>query len=299
MLNRLLAVTFAGFFNFSLAHAGPADFHTPEPVTIKGYSDHAMEPFISRSGKFLFFNNSNDPAELTDLHYARRLSDTEFKYMGPMQGVNSGMLDGVPSMDGNGELFFISTRSYDETLNTLWRGWFAGAEIVDVTPLRSNVSTGKKRWFNMDAEISADGSTLYFTDNQWARFKGRPKSSDLSFAKRSSDGAFRRSSESENVFSNINSKLLEYAPSTSADELTLYFTRLNWKKMPKKVNEALGTYVSTRPDKSAPFGIPQKIEAITGFAEAPSVAPDGCAIYFHKKVGEKFRIHRAKKKDCN
>jgi hypothetical protein len=30
------------------ASAGPADFDKPQPITIEGYTDHAMEPFLSR-----------------------------------------------------------------------------------------------------------------------------------------------------------------------------------------------------------------------------------------------------------
>ena len=37
-------------------------FGNPQRVTIQGYNDHAMEPFITRDGRYLFFNNLNDPA---------------------------------------------------------------------------------------------------------------------------------------------------------------------------------------------------------------------------------------------
>ena len=39
----------------------PGDFANRQRVTILGYNDHAMEPFISRDRKYLFFNHSNDP----------------------------------------------------------------------------------------------------------------------------------------------------------------------------------------------------------------------------------------------
>ena len=44
-----------------------ATFGAAQPVTILGYADHAMEPFLSRDGAILFFNNRNDPPEQTDL----------------------------------------------------------------------------------------------------------------------------------------------------------------------------------------------------------------------------------------
>ncbi len=51
----------------------PGDFANPQRVTIQDYSDHAMEPFISRDGKYLFFNNSSDEAVDTNLHWAKFL----------------------------------------------------------------------------------------------------------------------------------------------------------------------------------------------------------------------------------
>src|ERR671926_14237 len=41
----------------------PAQYHgfgTPQRVTIRGYDGEAMEPFITRDGRYLFFNNRND-----------------------------------------------------------------------------------------------------------------------------------------------------------------------------------------------------------------------------------------------
>src|ERR1700676_203637 len=37
----------------------PVPFSNPELVTINGYNQDAEEPFISRDGKYLFFDNSN------------------------------------------------------------------------------------------------------------------------------------------------------------------------------------------------------------------------------------------------
>lgn len=40
---------------------GSALYADPQPVAIEGYDDHAMEPFLSRDGRHLYFNNSNHP----------------------------------------------------------------------------------------------------------------------------------------------------------------------------------------------------------------------------------------------
>ena len=97
-------------------------FGNPERVTIRGYKGHAMEPFISRDGRYLFFNNSNDPSVNTNLHYAERINDVTFKYQGEIKGVNAALLDAVPTMDRDGKFYFVSTRSYAETFSTIYRG---------------------------------------------------------------------------------------------------------------------------------------------------------------------------------
>ena len=34
-----------------------------------------MEPFVTKDGRFLIFNNRNEPPERTDLFYAERIND--------------------------------------------------------------------------------------------------------------------------------------------------------------------------------------------------------------------------------
>src|SRR5260221_5721335 len=50
-------------------------FANPERVTIAGYSQDAMEPFITRDGTRLFFNNSNASTVNTNLFQATRIDD--------------------------------------------------------------------------------------------------------------------------------------------------------------------------------------------------------------------------------
>ena len=99
-------------------------------------------------------------------------------------------------------------------------------------------------------------------------------------------------------FLGINTPALEYAPAVSADELTIYFTRLDQRFRPLGDPSAIGIWVATRGDRNAAFGTPRQIAAITGFVEAPTVTPDGCAIYFHQRIGGKFRLMRAEKVGC-
>jgi Tol biopolymer transport system component len=260
----------------------PGDFANPERVTLLGYNDHAMEPFISRDGKHLFFNNSNDPAVDTNLHWAERIDDLTFHYKGETSGVNTEALDAVPSMDRNGVFYFISTRSYEETFSTIYRGTFDNGTVTGVD-LAPGVSTATPGIVNFDAEISPDGQTLYFVESRFSA-SGQPQTADILIATWNGS-AFVRDSNSATIMKQVNtSKNLEYAPAISSSGLELFFTRLEGD------NPVI--YVATRTDASSPFGAPRKIVAATGFVEGPTLSPDEGSLYYHKREGDRFVIYR-------
>ena len=159
------------------------------PVTIEGYRGDATEPFVSTDGKYLFFNNRNDPGTNTDLYFARRINDTTFAYAGALTGANSPELDAVASMDAAGHFYFVSTRSYRRTFATIYRGTFANGKVanVSIVPGVSQATPGR---VNFDAAISADGNTLYFVD---ARFDdgNQPTAADLVIARKTATGFAR------------------------------------------------------------------------------------------------------------
>ena len=261
-------------------------FKDPERVAIRGYDDDAMEPFLTRDGHYLFFNNRNDPSVNTNLHYAERINDTTFAYRGEIGGVNTAALEGVPSMDRLGNFYFVSTRSYDATLSTLyWGKWLNGR--VNNVALVSGIAKRQRGSVNFDAEISADGNTLYFVDGV---FEGGPvpKAADIAIATRQGDG-FHRLTNSEEILSRINTDQLEYAPATSADELELFFTRLD------PVHKHIGIYRTARTAKSDAFSAPERVAAITEFAEGPKISADGRSLYYHVKEGERFVIYRVRR----
>lgn len=86
-------------------------FSSPVRVVIEGYDADAMEPFLSRDGRYLFFNNLNDPSVNTELHVAERVDALRFTYRGPLTNANTEALEGVPTMDRSGTLYFVSTRN--------------------------------------------------------------------------------------------------------------------------------------------------------------------------------------------
>jgi WD40-like Beta Propeller Repeat len=257
-------------------------FGNPERVTIRGYSDHAMEPFISRDGRYLFFNNSNDPSVNTNLHHAQRINDLTFEYKGEIAGANSKALEGVPTMDKHGVFYFVSTRSYEETLSTIYQGRFAGGAVSDLKVVEG-VSEKAPGRVNFDVEVSSDGHTLYFVDGVFSG-KPVPDQADIAIAVRGGMG-FRRLAESAELLKSINTGALEYAACISSDELELFFTRVG------KNGPAI--YRAARKKVSQPFDPPERVAGIKGFVEAPALSPDGRSLYYHLKEKKQFAIYRA------
>ena len=240
-----------------------------------------MEPFVSRDGKYLFFNNLNEPSVNTNLHWAERVDDLHFKYRGEIQGVNTPALEGVPSMDRQGNFYFVSNRSYEQTTSTLYRAKFADGSLsgVEVVP---GVSLAKPGIVNFDAEISADGNTLYFVESQFSIF-GKPKSARILFARRNGN-VFVRDEANASMMKNINTDALNYAPATSVSQREIFFTRVD------PTGPAI--YMAKRANTTLPFETPLRITAITGFVEGPTLSPDELSLYYHTKENGRFVIYR-------
>ena len=269
----------------SAASADQSGFSNPQRVTIRGYYGDAMEPFLSRDGKILFFNNLNDPKVNTNLYWAERVDDLTFQFKGEVGGVNTLALEGVASMDRDGMFYFVSPRSYDQTASTLYRGHFANGSVTGVE-LVPGVSLAKPGIVNFDAEISADGNTLYFVESQFEH--GGPRRAHILLARRNGN-VFVRSADSERIMKTINAGTLpgtlNYAPATAASGLEIFFTRVDPGGPP-------AIYVARRTDIAAPFGEPVKIEAASGFVEGPTLSPDEKSLYFHKRENGHFVLYR-------
>ena len=262
-------------------------FINPRRVVIKDNPYNAMEPFITRDGKILFFNSytKDTPKSNKNIYYATRIDDVTFQFKGEVKGINSNEVDGVPTMDIHGNFYYVSTVDYNKKNNfsTVYKGKFINGEVLNISSL-TELSLKKPGWLNMDVEISADGKTLYATQTL---FKGKswPIKSYF-FSAQLEDGSFKIDEDSEIIFSSINTKYLEYAASITTDELELFFTRADVKNGP-----TFATYHTTRPNKSAAFKIPTKINAITGFSEAPAITNDGHLLYYHKNDDGRFYIY--------
>jgi Tol biopolymer transport system component len=262
-------------------------FTNPQPVTIEGYSQDAMEPFISPDGNYLFFNNSNS-APTTSLYYATAADDTglTFQFEGELGGVNSmGPLNAVPSMDMNDVFYFVSTRSYAQTFSTIYSGTFSNGSVSNIA-IVPGISKDKAGDVNFDQCISPDGSTLYFDDGVYTG-SGQLLSASIAIAHRNGE-QFARLKDSAKIMKQINRDGWNYAPDISKSGLEFFFTRFDSTQ-----SGALPTiYTATRSKVSKPFGKPQKIAAITGFAEAPALSLDEKSLYYHLNVSGTFVIYR-------
>jgi hypothetical protein len=269
------------------ASAAPPTFADPVPVTIRGYSGDAMEPEISRDGRYLFFNNSNTAPD-TNLYYAGRIDDLTFQYRGPVAGANSSSVDAVASIASNGHFYVASTRSYAQTASIIYEGWFANGKVSGVR-LVDGLSRRQPPLANFDVAISADDQTIYFVDSVFAPIGGIPLTADLVVASRRG-GGFERRRDSSTILATVNMPVaLQYAAYISRDGRELFFTRVIPSQDP-------AIFVATRPETSSAFGVPAKLDALTGFVEGPTLSPDGRGLYYHKKVGNSWRIFRASRR---
>lgn len=258
-------------------------FSRPERVSIAGYAGDAMEPFVSRDGSVLLFNDRNEPPNDTKLHWAERVDDVTYRYRGLVEGVNTPAIEGTPSLDRDGNLYFVSTRSYGDTLSTIYRGrWNAGAvSDVALVPGTSRLVPG---WVGFDVEVSADGETLVLSDGLYDA-GGGPRSASLILARRAGAGFERLADQS--ALANLAWDGLTYAAGLSASGRELFFTR-----MAPALFAQPSIWVATRPAADAPFGPPRRIAAVTGFVEAPTLSPDGLSLYYHRRDGDRFVLER-------
>jgi WD40-like Beta Propeller Repeat len=171
---------------------------------------------------------------------------------------------------------FLRADLFDHLSPAFADGTVSGASQVP------GVSKDEPGWVNFDAEIRADGNNLYFVDSYFG-LAGEPQNASIVIARRSGNG-FVRTPDRDVILREINTSALNYAPDTSADQLEIFFTRLD--------PAGPANYRASRATASSPFETPQKIAAITGFAEAPSISPDGRSLYYHHRDGAVFHIYR-------
>jgi Tol biopolymer transport system component len=244
-----------------------------------------MEPFVSRDGRYLLFNNLNQSPANTDIHFAERQDDFTWLYRGKVNGVNTPDLEGCPTMDREGRMFFVSPRNYAKTLCTIYTGRFKDGNVTGVQMVES-ISRKQPGIVNFDVDVSPDGKTLVFVDSRFTP-GGGPQSAVLVIA--TWDGTqFVRSPASSRRLRLVNQhNALQYAPTISGDTLTLYFTRFD----PHAGFPGPQIYRSTRPATDAPFGQPVHLAGLGDYVEGSALSPDERLLYFHRRDGKRFNLY--------
>lgn len=270
-------------------------YENPLPVQLDGYDGDCMEPFITGDGQYLLFNNSNSGLVETHLHLSKKVGENHFKHLGLLTGSVSKSKDMAPTIDADGNLYYTCLLTYEKDGNSIYRGKFANEKLQDIALAKGDISPNKPAEINMDCDISKDGNTLILSRAHFANYLLPPDKSDLAIAEKSK-GNFSLNPQSQNVLSKLNTNNLEYAPCQTSDQLELYFTRASKKAVlgdSKKFEPYLRIMAARRTNRSSPYEKPEKIATLTGFIEAPTITDDKREMFFHKKVGDKFRLFRA------
>ncbi len=284
--NLLAVLTTAALLPVSVAQASYGPFANPQPVQINGYPGSAEEPFITPDGRYLLFNSSEEEPDFT-LQYATSVNPQTFDYQGEILGeaVNEpGSLSGTPTLDDDGNLDFVSTRSYYETLSTIYTGRFFAGSVTDVH-LVPGVSGSRIGEIDFDVGASPDGSSLYVAVGQFGG-GGPPSEASIVLYERGEGGSFSIAPDSAELLKAVNETAkLNYGAAISPDGLELFYTAAT-----PALGIAPSVYRATRASTGEPFGGVEKISAITGFAEAPSLSTDGTTLYYHEKTGSEVHV---------
>jgi hypothetical protein len=262
-------------------------FSDPQPVSLSGYTLSAMEPEISPDGDYLLFNTSNVAPGIPALELATRTGPGTFEYDGALhgEGVNEpGQLSGTPSLDREGDLYFVSPRSYPETLSSVYTGRFIAGAVTDVH-LLAGVSGETPGMLDFDVAVSPDGASIFASVGDFRT--GSLAAAHIALFERSGAGFVADPASTKLLHAVNRPTALDYAAAVSSDGLELFFTRA----IPAKGAKGLpAVYRASRSRTSKPFGHVQRVGAISGFAEAPSLSDDGTVLYYHQLVGSSFRI---------
>jgi len=266
-----------------------SEFKNEQKVLINGYSSNAMEPFISKNGNYLFFNSLKG-SEGKELYYAKRIDDTTFEFKGKIQGVNSYTVDGNPTMDEKNNFYFISTRSLDTGIKTIYGGVFNNGIVTGLHQIIGTINIPTPFWINMGVEISKNGNTLFASNAKFNIGNNFPSKGNIRFAVKSGN-EFNIPNNEADILENINTdSAIEYAGELSSDELELFYSQVTLSNPP-----IFKLYYSKRDQADGKFGNPISITEpfdgnLNAFVEGPSLSNDGKRLYYHKLDNDIFSI---------
>jgi len=289
------------------AFAQPPYFKHPQPVVIEGLpTGHGRtplsteEPFVSRDGRFLFFN-THKLENNKDLHYAEMLKGTWY-YRGEIgPDINTKKkVEGNPSMDSSYNFYYVHSGSKHMIHVGVFdpaSGVLVNVREFDAVPAKDVRLFGQKLSGNMGVEVSSGGRAVFFSRATWdlnGISLGIIIGSDLLLVERRNGRYVYDESYARSIFRNINTDEIEYAASISNSGLELFYTSLRRADFgPGKVARSR-IMRATRRSVDHPFDRPEPILAIGNqhFVEGPAITPDGRTLYYHKLKGRKFRLYK-------
>lgn len=266
-----------------------------ELITIQGYTGDAMEAGISPDGNYLLFNDRNKPNK--DMHWSTRIDDRTYQYRGKVENTVSNQVDGTPSFDGQGNLYFTTLKNYAQTFKSVYVAKFDHGIARNPVPVAGNIYVENPRqagktWISLDPDISDDGTLLFYSEGRFYPQLGFPYPFNVRGARRV-NGEFVKLED--RILENINTHNLEYAPTISSNGLEIFFSRIG------KVDGRLamvGIFTARRQSTEQPFSKPEKIMAITGEVEAPVLSGDETMLYYHRMDRGVFKIYRVTRKQA-
>ncbi len=265
-------------------------FINEKPVTINGLTFDAMEPNLSTDGNALFFNSLNNGIT-TSLYYASRVDDTTFNFIGLVPVVNQTVtprLDAVPTLDSINNFYWVSTRHFPGTIENLFRIRFLPLGYTNFGKLYGDFYINSPGYLIMDACTNYHGNQLVYCNAYFNNCaNGLPCQASMGIAQKVNDSTFNKYANTSTIMANINdtTNYIVYAPFITKDGLELYYTRL------LKTGIQTEIMVAVRSNTNQAFGLPSLLIGAPFFApEAPALTSDKSKLYYHKKVGNLYKL---------
>jgi|TARA_Y100000310_G_scaffold238285_1_gene241659 hypothetical protein len=260
-----------------------------ESITILDYSADAMEIGISPDDRYLLFNDNQTPNK--DMHWSSRIDDKTYQYRGKVVNTVTDTVDGTPSFDRQGNIYFTTLKTRSNDYMSLYRARFEDGTAHEPKPLAGDVHIENrdqflKVWISLDPDISDDGRFLFYSEGRFDPLVGLPYPFNVRGAERVGDTFVKMGDQ---ILANVNSDFLDYAPTISTDGLEIFFSRIG------KVNgkpDMIGIFTARRVNTTQPFSKPERVMAITGKVEAPVLSGDEQRLYYHRMDGGRFRVYR-------
>jgi Tol biopolymer transport system component len=269
------------------------EWFNEEKVEILGYSGDTMEIGISPDGRYLLFNDRNKDDK--DMHWSIRIDDRSYRYQGKVKNTVSQKVDGTPSFDAKGNVYFTTLKNYPDSNKSIYTARFRDGVAMAPVPVNGNIyvklkKRSKQYWISLDPDISDDGRFLFYSEGRFIPGVGFPYPFNVR-------GAVKIDNEfikiDDQILKEINTDNLEYAPTVSSDGLEIFFARIGKVNgMPKMV----GIFTARRKSINEPFFRPEKIIAITGNVEAPVLSGDENKLYYHRMEHGVFKVYRVSRK---